>query len=274
MKLRSLGILAACLVLLSSCEAFFSTNLFKEAKLGQESASSISSKTSAEIAASASTGDNSSFYDVLKAEPATKTAVLDTLAATYTDPAATPADVQTAAAAAAKIELVTTGADGIVNNIVGVLADLPSTGIATMTPDKVLSALDTLVPPALLADQTAFTAAVDALLASQTALTALGSSVGTDGVAEIDTATIGTAAQTALVASVIDAIDLTKVDVPGSPAGTHYPDAPSLLWAILQPGSTVDTSTLALKGTYSPTAAGPLNNLLMASGLDLSKFNL
>lgn len=266
MKLRSLGILAACLVLLSSCEAFFSTNLFKELKVGQENSASISSKSSAEIAASASSGDNSSFYEVLKAEPATKTAVLATLATTYNDPAATPADVQTAAAAAAKIELVTTGADGIVNNIVGVLADLPSGGFSSMDSTQITAALDGLVPATLLSDKTAFDAAISALLDSQTALAALGTSVGTDGVAEIDTAIIGSAAQTALVAAVIDAIDPTSV------AG--YTDVTTLLWDILQPGSTVDTSGLSIGG-FDPTIAGTsLNNLLVASGLDLSAMGL
>ncbi len=273
MKLRLWVTLGAALVGFSSCDAFFTTNLFKEAGMGQESAADIASKSSADLAKDASSsGPDSTFYQVLTEDPATKAAVLATLADTYTS-STDPAAVQAAAAAAAKIELVTTGADELVNNMVGVLSDLPSGGFDYMSSADVVAALDTLIPPDLLSSQTAFTAAIQALLDAKTALDLMGASVGADGVAEIGTATVGSAAQAALVASVLDAIDLDTVDDPDNP-GNPFPDVPSLLWAMLQPASTVDTSSLALDPAFDPTDPGNLHNLLIAGGLDLAALGL
>lgn len=271
MKLRLWVTLGAALVGFSSCDAFFTTNLFKEAGMGQESAADIASKSSADLAKdAASSGPDSTFYQVLTEDPATKAAVLATLANTYTS-SPDPAAVQAAAAAAAKIELVTTGADELVNGLVSVLADPPD--FATMDASSVASLVQDLIPSGLLASEAGFAAALQALIGPEAdaAYAALESSVtASDG--QISASVLGSAAQGALLASVIDAIDMSAPTVL-DPDGLSYAAGPAglaaLLWDLATTPSFVPTG-LDINPSYNPTADAGLNKLLIAGGLDLA----
>jgi hypothetical protein len=264
-----LAVFAMVALLLSSCDAFFTTNLFKAAGLGQVSAADLAGKTSAELTAAAYSGGDPSnpsaaFFDALAGNASAKADVLATLAATYggSGPAA---DVQEAAALAAQIELITTGADGIVNNVVALLASGTSFSAMSSSAD-IVDAAKALIPADLAADKASFTAAITALLDSGTAYTALGTSIGADGVAgNVD---LGTAAQSAVMAAFLGGIDpATALD----PGGSPYTNSADLLWDLVQ--GTPGVNTAGLGGGFTApvfTAGTPLGDLVGAAGLDTS----
>lgn len=240
--------------------------------MGQVTADSIAAQSSADLAKDAtSSGPDSTFYQVLTDDPATKATVLATLADTYTT-STDPAAVQAAAAAAAKIELVTTGADDLVNGLVSVLADPPV--FSTMDESDVASLVQDLVPASLLASEAGFAAALQALIGPEAdaAYAALESSVTASG-GEVSASVLGGAAQGAFLASVLDAIDMTSLSEVDPDTSVAYPNTAAglaaLLWDIATKPSFIPTG-LDIDPGYDPTADAGLNNLLIAGGLDLT----
>lgn len=256
MRLRTLVALSLSVVslsLLSSCDAFFNSNLFKEAGLGQVSAASLAAKDSAELYDSAYTSDGkleTSFVDTLS-DPAnadTKKEVLGKLEVSYTT-SSDPATVQRSAALYADIQLQTSGASVVVNNVVSLLASgkaLPSdaTGVTDLVKD--------LLPASLLSDKAAFAAAIDAFKAADAAYQVLGLSIGaSEAQSGLAAGAIGTAAQSALVAAVISSVTVTSGTVADA------------LWTAVQGGSA------SLEFAEPSTDSGYLGNLLSAAGLTL-----
>jgi hypothetical protein len=256
MRLRTLVALslsAVSLSLLSSCDSFFNSNLFKEAGLGQVSASSLAAKDSTELYDSAYTSDGkleTSFVDTLSdpANAETKTEVLVKLEVSYTT-SSDPATVQKSAALYADIQLQTSGASAVVNNVVSLLASgkaLPS------DPSGATSLVKDLLPASLLSDKAAFTAAIEGFQAANAAYVKLGNSIGSSGVQSgLAAGAVGTAAQSALVAACISSITVSSGTVADA------------LWTAVQ-GGTADFSF-----AEPSTDSGYLGNLLSAAGLSL-----
>jgi hypothetical protein len=267
MKLRPGTLVAAALalamnlLLVFSCDVFFSTNLFKMAGLGQVKASDLANENSAELVGQAYTADGmpaSSFFAALTSDPAAKAKVLATLQATYSNGAASAAQQQDAAALAAQVELITTGADQLVNNVIGPLTDNQLS--SSSTPAQAVATVQALIPANLSSNKASFEAAVNALMAANAPYTALGGSIGASGVAgDIN---VGTAAQSAVVAAVVGGISATS----GSPPETV--STADLLWALSQGASTSGyTITFTAPDTQSGT---PLGSLVGAVGLNLN----
>jgi hypothetical protein len=253
---------------LSSCDAFFSTNLFKAAGLGQISAADLAGKSSAELTAAAYSADgqpSTAFFDALAGDAGAKADVLATLTATYTT-SSDPAALQEAAALAAQIELITTGANDLVNNVVGLLSSGTSLSSMSSSAD-IVDAAKALIPADLASNKADFAAAITALLDSSTAYTALGASITADGVSgDVD---LGTAAQSAVMAAFLGGIDPASVDDPAT--GLPYTNSADLLWDLVQGTPGVDTTGLG--GGFTPpdfSSGTPLGDLVGAAGIDTS----
>jgi len=246
-----------------SCDSFFNTNLFKSAGLGQVSPEKLKGETSAELVDDAYTdsGDPSpSFFDALAGDTTVKGEVLATLEATYTSPSASPANVQEAASLAAQIEIVTTGGDELVNNIVEALNSLQN--LSGSDPQGAVDLLKGLVPAGLAGSEASFSAAIDALISASDAYMVLGASVAVNGVqGDIN---LGTAAQSAMLAAALDGVSATGLTDPDT--GIAYTSTAAYLWDSLQGKTITGTPTF----TAPDTAGGsPLGSLLTASGLKL-----
>lgn len=245
-----------------SCDSFFSTNLFKSLGLGQFSAEKLKGETSAELVDDAYDGGQPSdgFFNALAGDTTAKDQVLATLEATYTDPSASPVDVQEAASLAAQIEIITTGGDELVNNIVDALNSLQN--LSSSDPQGAVDLLKSLVPAGLAGNEASFSAAIGALISASDAYMVLGASVAANGVqGDIN---VGTAAQSALLAAALDGVSATGLTDPDT--GAAYTSTAAFLWDSLQ-GKTV-TGTIAF--TAPDTSEGsPLGALLAASGFKL-----
>jgi hypothetical protein len=246
-----------------SCDSFFSTNLFKSAGLGQVSPDKLKGETSAELVDDAynDNGDPStSFFDALSGDTTVRDEVLATLAATYTSPSASPTAVQEAASLAAQIEIVTTGADELVNNVVEALGDIQS--LSGSDPQGAVDLLESLVPAGLAASEASFSAAIEALISANDIYLVLGASVAANDVqGDIN---IGTAAQSAMLAAALDGIDATGLIDPDT--GSPYTSTAAYLWDSLQGKTIVGTPTFTPPDT---SAGSPLGSLIEASGLTI-----
>lgn len=258
--LKALVFAVALSLLFVSCDSFFNTNLFKSAGLGQVSAAKLQGETSAELVDDAydANGDPSTaFFDALAGDSSVKAEVLATLEATYTSPSASPAAIQEAASLAAQIEIVTTGGDGLVNNLAAHYEDF----LSVSTIEGAVDLVQSLVPDGLASDPTAFKAAIDALLSANDAFVALGDSIlAPDGF--VGDLNIGTAAQSALAAAALTAIES---DLPGT-----YTDTATYLWDLMQ-GTTTDYPASFSLDTAAST---PLGGILSAAGLTIDPINL
>jgi hypothetical protein len=259
MRLRTLVALSLAVVslpLLSSCDAFFNSNLFKEACLGQESASSLAAKDSTDLyeAAYADNGKPSSgFYETLKANPETKATVLATLETGMAS--SDPTTAQQSAILYADIGLQTSGASDLVAGCVNAIGDIPSSEATTA---ELTAFVKSLIPDSLTTEAD-FKTAINALIAAQTAYTALGKDLASSSDYILSSATYGNAAQSALLSAVISGI---------SDSGT---DTATALWDVLQ--GTNDGSTLTFTSP-DVSAGSALGNICAAGGIDLSKFGL
>lgn len=260
-------------LLSTSCDGLF-TNYFKEMGLGQVKAEDITTTDSSAIEAEAYSSDGSlstSYVEVLTANTETKTAVLTTLETTYTAAVTTDnvAAVQEAAALAALIEISTTDAIDIVNNVASSLSSITSLSSSATTSD-VMSIVESIVPASIASDETAFTAAVTSLLAANEAYTVLGTSINTAAISADSSINTGTAVQAAIVAAAVAAVDnavTAAVATDGDVAG--YTTTASLLYALVSGSTTVDAlSALSITVPDYGTDT-PLGNLLAAAGITL-----
>jgi hypothetical protein len=261
MKLRTLRALSLSIVslsLLSSCDAFFNSNLFKEAGLGQESASSLAAKDSTglyEAAYTESGKPSAGFYETLKTNPDTKAAVLGTL---QTGMASTdPKTAQQSAILYADIGLHTSGASDLVAGCVSAIGNLPS---SDAKPEELKAFVQSLIPVSLNTEDS-FKTAISALMAAQDTYTTLGEELGSTSDRVLPTATYGNAAQSALLSAFISGIK-------GPEPEKATIDTAAVLWDILQ--GTNDGSAISF--TSPDMGAGSaLGNICAAGGIDLSK---
>ena len=195
-------------LLLSSCDAFFSTNLFQKAGLGQQKTPSASTLASMSVSDLKSLAESPSFYSDLSSDSAKKTAVLDNLSGVFTPPASGgAATVQEAAALYAQVELNTTAAAEIVSDV---LPAAMSSDYSTLNASNIVAFIKASLPADVLADSSGakFEAAINAILAARLAYDALSSSISS-GANTLSTAEIGDAAQGAILAYAVDGITMT-----------------------------------------------------------------
>lgn len=150
MRLRTLVALSLAVVslsLLSSCDAFFDTNMFKAAGLGQVSASALAAKDSSGLYEEAYTDNgtpSASFYETLKANPETKVTVLATLETGMAS--SDPTTAQQSAILYADIGLQTSGASDLVAGCVGAIGNIPSSDATT---PELTAFVKSLIPDSL-----------------------------------------------------------------------------------------------------------------------------
>lgn len=268
MKLRSLVPLAVLAALLcTSCEGLFENQFLK---WGLATAPTV---TSDELTATETSSDDlvswaytstgkpeQAFFDALMADPIATTAVLATLETTYTSADSTAEQIQAAAALSAEIQLETSGASEIVGSVASVVGNIPTDGSEIDTSaviSDLVESLSEMTP-------TEFSDAVTAItnLASGTAISALGTSIGSDGIAEVDSSLVASAAEAAIIATIVDSIDLAQVGADNG--GATYANVTDLLSLYVDDDAGNDP-------LIKPTA---IDLPATASGLDPSVYNL
>lgn len=262
MKLKLAVLAAGSFLVLASCDAFFSVNLFKEAGLVQIKPSDLTEMSSDALVDEAyfAGGTSSGFMEALPYESTAQTVVLATLKATYNDGSAAPAARQEAAALAVDILVETSGASAIVSKaipaIVGGL-DLPSIN----TPEEIVDLIELVVPAELRSDMVAFKTAIAALLRADAVLTdPAGVLTLIEGSGVSGGYSVGNLAQNAVIAAAVAGV---------APLSGAIEDA---LWAAVSDptnaGSYID-------GSYSApdlSSGSMLNILLSGAGFNPSDF--
>ncbi|HTX74043.1 MAG TPA: hypothetical protein VMC79_14535 [Rectinemataceae bacterium] len=200
--LAVLGILT--FLLFSSCDQFFSLNLFQKAGLGQQKTPSAADLASMSVSDLENLADSPSFYTDLSDDSAKKNAVLDNLSAAYGDVSNSADEIQSAAALYAQVQLNTTDGQAVVN---GVVSAALSTDLGSLDGTNIIDFLKASLPSDVLADSTGakFRAAVSSLIDSKPAYDALGASiVANGGTTTLSPAAIGDAAQGAMLSYVLN----------------------------------------------------------------------
>lgn len=262
MKPRLAVLAVGSFLILASCDAFFSTNLFKEAGLGQVKPSDVVAMSSAELVNNAyfGSGLSTSFLDALPYESTAQGIVLNTLKETYRDDLTTPGARQEAVALAVDILVETSGASKIVNNAVSAIVagiDLPSINSAV----AIVDLIELIVPAGLRTDATSFKAAISALLRANEVLT------DTDGVKLLIEASgvsggynVGNLAQSAIIAAAVAGV---------SPVSGTIEDA---LWGAVTDPANASTYIDNSYNVPDLASGSMLNILLTEAGFDPSKF--
>jgi hypothetical protein len=249
-------------LILASCDAFFATNLFKEAGLGQVKPSDLTAMSSSDLVDSAyfGGGSSASFMEALPYGSTAQAAVLATLETTYNDSSAAPAARQEAAALAVDILVETSGASAIVSNaipaIVGGL-DLPSID----TPAEIIDLIELVVPAELRADAEAFKTAIAALLRADAVLTdPAGVESLIEGGGVSGDYNVGNLAQNAIIAAAVAGV---------TPVSGTIEDA---LWAAVTDPANAASFVTSAYAAPDLASGSLLNILLVGAGFDPSKF--
>ncbi len=218
----------------SALDALLSVNVF--APFAGVSSGAIEKATPDELI---TMSGSESFYETLAAKPELKETVLKTIDEAMAEAPASSATYQELAVLGANIELQTSPAGDLINNIGGLFGSLASGDggegedvdfadmIAGLIPPEVKNADGSL-------DKEAFVAMIDALVAADAYYERLGAAIGTDGYAAGAAISAGDVAQAALVSAIIAAIptpvgyttgqylyDLQN-DVPGTPEMAEF----------------------------------------------------
>lgn len=235
----------------SALDALLSVNVF--APFAGVSAGAIEKATPDELV---EMSESESFYETLADDPELKETVLtniDEAMAATTD----SATYEELAVLAANIELQTTPAGDLINNVGDLFGSLLSgdsggtepdaeTLISGMIPDEVISADGEI-------DEIAFVAMIDALVAANDYYVLLGDAIGTDGYAEDADISAGDVAQAAIVSAVIAAI----------PTPTGYTSGEYLFALLTEEPGTPEMGEFTMPAMDS----GYLSNILAAAGL-------
>lgn len=241
----------------SALDALLQVNILKPlATVSPAEIKSADASTLLELSAS------SSFYTTLAGDAATKTAALDTID-TSIGGSIDGATDQQLAVLAATIELKTTPAFDLVNNVGSLISDLING--ATMPDESTLKdTLLGLLPSSVLGsggtiNEAAFLSMVDGLVAANDYYDALGTAIGTDGYASGTDISAGDVAQGAIVAAMV-----ASVIIPGTFTTTNLENPiGEYLFALLTVGGTPTPGTYA----FPSTSTGPLGNLLAAANI-------
>jgi len=277
------GLAMVALLGLSSCSAMFDSNVFQNAKLGQPDVAKLDTTSSTAIADMAQT---ESFFTDLAAAPDTKAAVLATLGVTSTT---TTADVTTALAAdpatasdfalAATIEIKTTDAGVVVDNL---MSQIPTFMAGTGGSPDMATIMNAVMPASVLAEvgvsatpPQAFVDMVSSFTSAAEIFTALAAANTLPAASDYTTQDL---AFFALASVAVDAVTPAAGFTPSTTGLSSDQIKAEALWAAMSdPTATtspitidptkLDTSTL---GTVGDTST--LGNLLALAGIDLSKF--
>lgn len=259
-RIGTIVLVVAVALAISGCsalDALLQVNILKS--FAAVSPDEIKSADSAELL---DLSASSSFYETLTGDAATKNAALATIDASIGLGIDTATD-QELAVLAADIELRTTPAFDLVNNVGSLISDLISG--ATLPDETTLKGtLLDLLPASVLEsggsiDEAAFLSMVDGLVAANDYYDALGAAIGPDGYASGTDISAGDVAQSAIVAAMVASVDIpdeftpTNVD---NPIGEY-------LYALLTVGTTPIPSPYA----FPSTSTGPLGNLLAAANI-------
>ncbi|HUW71136.1 MAG TPA: hypothetical protein VMX33_12970 [bacterium] len=253
--MKRLGIIIltfAVALTLSGCsalDALLQVNILKSlAAVSPDEIKSADSATLLDLSAS------SSFYETLAGDAATKTAALDTIDAAL--PGANAVDKQELLALAANIELQTTPAGDLINNIGSLISDLiggtePSAAdieglVRDILPDSVLDADGAI-------EKDAFLAMIAGLEAADDHYIELGNTISTGVYAPGINFVPGDIAQSALVTALVVAI-----------GDQGYSSTGEYLYALLTVPATSDPATFAFPVM---TLGTPLGNLLDAANI-------
>lgn len=260
MKRTATIILALAIALsMTACEALdaiLNVNLFSAmAAVDEKDIADADAGTLVELSVSPS------FYDTLEGDAALKADVILTIDAAL--PGAAPADEQELLVLAANIELQTTPAGDLINNIGSLMSDLikntePDAAaieglVRDILPDSVLGAGGAI-------DEAAFLAMIAGLEAANARYVDLGSNAIPTGVYASGVDLVpGDIAQSALVTAVI-----TAIEIPGTYSLANPTDTPAeYLYALLN-GDTTDQPSFTFPVMTSGT---PLGNILSAAGI-------
>jgi len=272
MKRTTTIVLAAAIALsMTACTALDSIlgfNVF--AGLAAVNESDINEATTTELLDLSS---SDSFYDALEANPETKDTVLAKIDTVLDDPAAdkTSVDYQELAFLAATVELQTTPAGELVNNVSGLFESLiggdeggttPELGtlIEGIMPASVINADDTI-------DEDDFVAMINGLVEAEEYFALLGGALEPDPVTgEYEYAdgvdfSAGDVAQAAIVSFLV-----ASIEVPAA-YETLYPTTGDYLFALLTAPDTISEEATFTEPDFE---SGYLANLLLAANLDFS----
>ncbi len=261
--MKRLGIIlltSAVALAMSGCsalDALLQVNILKSfAVVSSDEIKSADSATLLDLSASAS------FYETLAGDAATKTAALDTID-TALDGSISGATDQELAVLAATIELKTTPAFDLVNNVGSLLSDLIG-GAAMPDASNLKTTLLDLLPASVLGsggsiNEAAFLSMVDGLVAANRYYDALGGAIGTGGYASGADISAGDVAQGAIIAAMV-----ASVDIPATFTTTNL-DNPigEYLYALLTDAGTPIPDSY----DFPDTTTGSLYNLLAAANI-------
>ena len=259
MKRTTTIVLAVFIALsMTACDALdaiLQVNVF--APFAAVSAGEIAGATSDELL---ELSGSSSFYETLAESDEAKDAVLDTIDAAIADPATPPADKQELIVLAAQIELQTTPAGDLINNIGGLLDDFMSGSLVVPAAGEndLWTLIQDIIPASVLSesgaiDVAAFIAMINVLVEANDYYEQLGAAIGTDGYAADADVSAGDVAQSALVAALVSGVTV--------PAG--YDSTGDYLFAL----ATQDPAAPASDFTLPDMETGYLANLLAAANL-------
>ena len=244
------GFITLSMTACDALDAILNVNLFSAmAAVDEKDIAGADAGTLVELSVSPS------FYDTLSDSPSTKASALATIDAALLAGAA-PADEQELLALAANIELQTTPAGDLINNIGSLMSDLiggtePVASdievlVRGILPDSVLGAGGAI-------DETAFLAMIAGLEAADTRYVDLGTAIGVVGYADGADVVAGDIAQSALVTALVAAI----------PPQAGFSTTGEYLYALLTIPATADPVGF----TFPATDTGPLGNILLAAGI-------
>jgi hypothetical protein len=247
-------------LILVSCEAMFTTNIFGKLTHPKPSVADMLDKSPAEMQDYISSTEN---MNQLAEDSDLKDAALANMAAVYGG-GATTSNQQTAAIVAAEISIRTVpDASGLSASILGALAN--GSQMSSDTEDDFISFVNSVLP-ADIADSVApgadmpasFSDMIEAYLQANMAYQALGVGVGAVGyTADVSSAEMADIAVNAVIAGLISSVD---------PPSHNNADTAAVLWEALTgtaPVFTIDPDTLEdLTSTGSSIA-----NLVLASSL-------
>ncbi len=262
----------ASALVLSSCDAMFNTNVFKSAGLGQYNIANTD-MSSASSVSSAAASSPTNFYNQLASDPTKK----NTAIAALTAPGASNDNL----VLAATIQIKTTDAGAVVDNIASQLPTLakasgssfnPATAISAILPATITAQISSPTPPA------AFDAMVAGFLGASSNITTVVNSGATlpavPGGTNQDTAYIG------LVSLAVSAIQPTTTSGAVIPNPTPSQVSAALWQAVQssQAGTTTMTAPFAINTTvFDMTAPMPgaqpstAYSLLNTAGIDPTK---
>lgn len=258
-RTTTIALVAAIALTMTGCDAL-------DAVLGFNMFESLAAVDSKEISeADAETlvelSDSDSFYDTLEDDAALKGTTLTKINDAIGGTIDSAAD-QELAVLAANIELQTTPAWDLINNVSSLIPDLidgveytASTiedTIRSLVPDSVMSADGTI-------NETAFVAMIDALVNADGVYSALGTAIGADGYASGTDIVAGEIAQNAVVAALVAAVDVPAAYLLSNPDA----EISDYLYDLLTDSGTVEPDSY----TAPDMEGGYLGYILDAAGI-------